>query len=122
MKHKKVLYITLSILLMLTILIMPTVVWQFMLKVETRTVISLTKEGSLLPKSVVQQGDNPCVFQLVSNQSFWTDGFIAKRTEVKVIKVDEDSVMVAEKFHPSQELVVLGKYDLYDGIHVRRSK
>ncbi len=122
MKHKKVFFLTLSALLVLTILIMPTVVWQFMPKVETRTVISLTKEGSLLPKSVVQMKDNPCVYQLVSNKSFWYDGFVAKSIPVKVIKSDEDSVMVAEIFHPSEELIVFDRYNLYDGLHVRKKK
>ncbi len=120
MKHKKVFFLTLSALLVLTILIMPTVVWQFMPKVETRTVISLTKEGSLLPKSVVQMKDNPCVYQLVSNKSFWYDGFVAKYIPVKIIKSDEDSVMVAEIFHPSEELIVFDRYNLYDGLHVRK--
>ena len=122
MKHKKVFFLTLSALLVLTILIMPTVVWQFMPKVETRTVISLTKEGSLLPKSVVQMKDNPCVYQLVSNKSFWYDGFVAKYIPVKIIKSDEDSVMVAEIFHPSEELIVFDRYNLYDGLHVRKKK
>lgn len=122
MKHKKELFLTLSVLLMLIILIMPTIVWQAMPRVETRTVISLTKEGALLPKSVVQNGDNPCVLQLISDKSFWYDGFVAKRIEVKVIKSDEDSVMVTNIFHPSQELIVLDKHNLYDGIHVRRLK
>lgn len=120
MKYKKVIFLTISTLLVLTILIMPTIMWQFMPKVETGTVISLTKEGSLLPISVVQIKGNPCVYQLVSNKSFWYNGFVAKCIPVKVIKSDGDSVMVANIFHPSEELIVLDRYNLHDGIHVRR--
>lgn len=120
MKYKKVIFLTISALLVLTILFMPTVIWQFMPNVETHTIISLTKEGSLLPRSVVQMKDNPCVYQLVSNKSFWYNGFVAKCIPVKVIKNDEDSVMVANIFHPSEELIVLDRHNLHHGIHVRR--
>ena len=120
MNYKKKFSLCLSSMLLLTILLMPTIVWQFTPSVETCTVISLTKEGAILPKSVVQQGNNPCVFLLVSEKGIWNDGFVVQRIDVKVIKSDDDSVMVTDAFHPSQELVILGKHNLYDGIHVRR--
>lgn len=90
--------------------------------VETRTIISLANGCSLLPKSVVQEGDQQCVFILTRDSSFWIDRFVAKRTNVNILKTDKDSVLVSENFDPTVEFIVLGKVDLDDGAYIKHAE